>query len=68
MPVAILNNSTARFWVLPGATVPKLKCSGSARTAAMTSATLLSGEPARVAISMSKNAMVEIGAKSRTGS
>ena len=67
-PVADLRSSADRFCVLPGLIVPTLNRPGLARAAARTSVIVRRGESALVRINRSKNATVEIGAKSATGS
>jgi len=40
MPATLLNNSAERFWVLPGAMVPKFSRPGRWRAASRISATV----------------------------
>ena len=62
--VTLLNSSAARFCVLPGFVVAMFRRPGLARAAVTISCTEVSGEPARVTMSRSKNDTVEVEAKS----
>ena len=64
MSAVLLNNSAAKFWVLPGLMVATFNFPGFARAALTMSCTDFSGEPALVTISRSKNDTVDVEAKS----
>ena len=64
MPAVVLNNSAARFWVVPTCGVPMLSLPGLARAHASNSASVLNRPPSATTSTRSKVASMDTGAKS----